>query len=148
MLNNVGGEIKSMAKAMMVIGIVSSIIVGILIICLLKEYGFVLGIVVVFIGSLLLVNASILTYALGQVTDNTDILANRLTPDNKGNPGLAKAKNENPIPKNTPKNAGKCELCGKENTEVFSVNIVDDMGVRYRKVCQECFNDNNCELTK
>ena len=33
---------------------------------------------------------------------------------------------------------GKCEICGKENCEVFETKLVDEFGTRYRKMCNDC----------
>lgn len=43
---------------------------------------------------------------------------------------------------------GKCGLCGKENTGIVNVKIVDDLGVRYRKACSECFAKHNCKVVE
>ncbi len=40
---------------------------------------------------------------------------------------------------------GKCEMCSKENTPLYKVKIVDDMGTRHRKVCNECLEKYNCQ---
>ncbi len=45
-----------------------------------------------------------------------------------------------------PAKHGKCELCGKEDILVFNAKIVDDMGTRYRRVCEECFNKSNASM--
>lgn len=41
-------------------------------------------------------------------------------------------------------NRGACEICGK-TTDLINAKIEDKMGVRYRKVCKECFAANNCK---
>lgn len=40
-------------------------------------------------------------------------------------------------------NRGTCELCGR-TTDLINARIEDQMGTRYRKVCQECFGKYNC----
>lgn len=40
---------------------------------------------------------------------------------------------------------GKCEMCSKDNTPLYKVKIVDDMGTRHRKVCNECLGKYNCQ---
>lgn len=40
---------------------------------------------------------------------------------------------------------GKCEMCNKENTSIRPVKIVDEMGTRHRKVCDECLKKYNCQ---
>ena len=42
---------------------------------------------------------------------------------------------------------GKCELCGRDNVHVVNAKIVDEMGIRYRQVCDECFNKNKGGIT-
>lgn len=39
---------------------------------------------------------------------------------------------------------GKCEMCDAENVNVTKVKIVDEMGIRYREVCNSCFEKYNC----
>ena len=39
---------------------------------------------------------------------------------------------------------GKCEICGR-TTDLIDAKIEDKMGVRYRRVCRECFAANNCQ---
>ena len=43
---------------------------------------------------------------------------------------------------NTPAR-GACEICGR-TTDLIDAKIEDKMGVRYRKVCKECFAANHC----
>ena len=38
-------------------------------------------------------------------------------------------------------------MYGKDNTAIFGVKIVDDKGTRYRKVCDECMKEYNCNLS-
>ena len=38
---------------------------------------------------------------------------------------------------------GRCEICGKV-TDLVNAKIEDNLGVRYRKVCRECFAANQC----
>ena len=37
---------------------------------------------------------------------------------------------------------GACEICGR-TTDLIAAKIEDSMGVRYRKVCRDCFAANN-----
>ncbi|MBR4575581.1 MAG: hypothetical protein IKO25_00110 [Clostridia bacterium] len=41
-------------------------------------------------------------------------------------------------------NRGTCEICGR-TTDLIDAKIEDKMGVRFRKVCRECFAANNCQ---
>ena len=41
---------------------------------------------------------------------------------------------------------GICELCGKENTQLYSVKIVDSFGTRYRYVCGTCASHPDCTI--
>ena len=38
----------------------------------------------------------------------------------------------------------ECQMCGKKALELYNVKIVDEMGIRYRKVCDACFHEYNC----
>ena len=38
---------------------------------------------------------------------------------------------------------GQCEMCGRV-TDLVNAKIEDNLGVRYRKVCKECFAANQC----
>lgn len=40
---------------------------------------------------------------------------------------------------------GKCDMCDKENTVIHAVKIVDELGTRYRDVCDDCKGKYNCE---
>ncbi len=42
---------------------------------------------------------------------------------------------------------GKCELCGKDNEDLYSAKIVDDLGTRYRIICKECASKPGRTLT-
>ena len=42
---------------------------------------------------------------------------------------------------------GKCELCGKENEDLYSAKIADDLGTRYRIICKECASKPDRTLT-
>lgn len=41
---------------------------------------------------------------------------------------------------------GKCQLCDKDDVEIFNCKIVDDMGTRYRSIYKECINKTNAEI--
>ena len=40
---------------------------------------------------------------------------------------------------NDEKKCLKCELCGKETEELKNAMIKDEMGIRYRDVCNDCY---------
>ncbi|MBO5129071.1 MAG: hypothetical protein J6B95_01835 [Oscillospiraceae bacterium] len=71
MFQNIGGKIKVLAQVVCWIGISISIIAGI---ALISEGGFIFGLVMAAAGSLASWVGSFLTYGLGQLIENTDIL--------------------------------------------------------------------------
>ncbi len=43
---------------------------------------------------------------------------------------------------------GKCQLCDKSVVAITYARIKDNMGTRYRYVCEDCFKKNKCEAVK
>ena len=43
---------------------------------------------------------------------------------------------------------GKCQMCDTDNVMISAAVIVDDMGTRYRNVCDECYEKYNCKPKK
>ena len=43
-------------------------------------------------------------------------------------------------------NGTPCEMCGKKALQLYNVKIEDDMGIRYRKVCEKCLSKYNCTI--
>ena len=133
MFRNIGRKVKGLAVALCVIGILGSIGAGVflyltklveLIPCISIAAG---GILVSWLSSWTL-------YCIGDTHVRIERLENKLIPK----PAYAEYLADNNSAR------GKCEICGR-TTDLINAKIEDKMGVRYRKVCRECFAANNCQ---
>ena len=78
MFENVGGKIKTLAKVTTWIGIIASIIVGFGVMFTQKSGGgFLMGLLIMAVGSFASWLASLSSYAFGQLVENSDILVMR-----------------------------------------------------------------------
>jgi hypothetical protein len=78
MFDNIGGKIKAVAKGICWAGIISSCIAGIVLI-LMDEATIPAGLLVLIIGPLASWVGSFMTYGLGQLIENSDILVENST---------------------------------------------------------------------
>ncbi len=133
MFSNIGRKVKGLAVALCVIGILGAIGAGVflyltnmmeLIPCISIAAG---GILVSWLSSWTL-------YCIGDTHVRIERLENKLIPK----PAYAEY-----LAGNNPAR-GTCEICGR-TTDLINAKIEDKMGVRYRKVCRECFAANNCQ---
>lgn len=79
MFDNIGGKIKSLAKIMTWVGIAISVILGLILLFSGDGILMICGVVEMVIGSIFSWIGSFLLYAVGQIAQNTDILAGRVT---------------------------------------------------------------------
>ena len=87
MFNNIGNKIKTCAEVISLIGIIASIITGIVIMLTIATFQAIfLGLLICIIGSLLCWISSFVLYGFGQLIENTDILVSKLAPDYKETP--------------------------------------------------------------
>ena len=87
MFNNIGNKIKTYAEVISWIGIIASIITGIVIMLTIATFQAIfLGLLICIIGSLLCWISSFVLYGFGQLIENTDILVSKLAPDYKETP--------------------------------------------------------------
>lgn len=76
MFNNIGKKIKTLAQVITLIGIIASLITGIVFIALANNnpgWG-TLGVLIIIIGSLISWISSFILYGFGQLVDNSDKL--------------------------------------------------------------------------
>ena len=132
MFSHIGRKVKGLAVALCTIGMIGSVAAGVtlyltklmdLIPCIAIGVG---GLVVSWLGSWVL-------YCIGDTHVRIERLEDKLIPK----PAYAEY-----LAASAPQR-GACEICGK-TTDLISAKIEDQMGVRYRKVCRECFAANNC----
>ena len=45
-------------------------------------------------------------------------------------------------------NGVECEMCGRKVAKLINVRIEDDLGIRYRKVCDRCYSKYNCTIVE
>lgn len=154
MFNNIGGKIKSLAAVVAWFGIGFSVIIGIVLIAAAEEL-FLIGLIVAVLGSISSWIGSFLIYGFGELVENSAIIAQ------KTNTGFSEIKvsgfntGEEITNQSTKNNAeslhkwnGKCQMCDTDNVMISAAVIVDDMGTRYRNVCDECYEKYNCKPKK
>ena len=131
MFSHIGQKVKGLAAAICVIGTLGAIssavslfLTGVLdlIPCIAIGVG---GTVVSWLSSWVL-------YCIGDTHVKIEKLENKLIPK----PAYAEY-----LAANAPVR-GACEICGR-TTDLIPAKIQDQLGVRYRKVCKDCFATNN-----
>ncbi len=79
MFDNIGGKIKAFAQVVCLIGIIASVICGIIMMAI-GEAGFTLvGFLIMILGPLFSWIGSFMTYGFGQLIENTDTLVTEKT---------------------------------------------------------------------
>ena len=74
MFDNIGGKVKALATVLCIIGIVASIILGLM----LLSMNILLGLIVAALGSFISWLSSLALYAIGHTAENTDMIVRRL----------------------------------------------------------------------
>lgn len=74
MFNNIGGKIKALAKIVCWLGIIASVLSGIILIAAGGTQNIVTGIVTIVVGALSSWIGSFLVYGFGELIDNTAAL--------------------------------------------------------------------------
>ncbi|MCH5212283.1 MAG: hypothetical protein J1G06_04650 [Oscillospiraceae bacterium] len=116
MFDNIGGKIKTLAQVVCWIGIIGSVISGIVMIATDDDLAF-LGVIVIVIGSLVSWVSSFTLYGFGHLIENTDLLILKVEKlySRKEEPYLNEKKsysNKNTENGNTP-HRWACNYCGK-----------------------------------
>lgn len=110
MFDNIGGKIKNLAVVICWVGIILSIIIGISLMGLLEEIGFV-GIIVMIVGSLFSWIGSFFMYGFGQLIENSDKLVNGIVKANKDIKKKSHQKNDD-VEKMENIGEWECPKCG------------------------------------
>ena len=153
MFDNIGSKIKTVAATIAWLGIIGSVIIGIVMIA----ESLLVGLLVIIVGSLSSWVSSFTLYGFGQLIENTDIISSKYitnasdkTPPSsngvKSSTNSDKAQtssNDTASSANLDPCIGTCELCDKENVKVVRCKIVDSMGRRYRYLCADCMKKYN-----
>ncbi len=129
---------KNLAAALCWIGIISSLTAGVLLYvyhilpvywCILIGLG---GAIVSYLSSWVL-------YTIGDTNERIERIESRITPK----PSYMEYIQDVTEARSR---MMRCEMCGKEVSELIPAKLKDQMGTRYRKVCRECFAANPFEL--
>ena len=147
MFDNIGGKMKTLAKVVCWIGIIASCLCGIILIGIDEDTALT-GFLVLIFGSLSSWIGSFMTYGLGQLIENSDILVEIAQRSSLSPTPKAKTVSSN---KTTDKKEptqvigetsqlaagkeGKCDICGKQGM-VYRAHI-PDMPYGYN-LCEEC----------
>ena len=126
------------------IGIVCSLIVGAVVMSKGEELTGI-GLSIMFLGCLLSYNQFISCYAMGQLVQNTDVIAESYRKSQKK---LEKQEKQNVVTKeDNAVGVGTCQICGREQTKLYNVTLRDGYGTRYRNICSNCVNQYDCDIT-
>ena len=132
MFDNIGGKIKVVAQLATWLGIIASVVSGIVFIASLESP---MGIFVMIGGSLISWLSSLTLYGFGQLIEHTEHIANNIA--------------SNQIPKQdnmsvSPEGINTCDCCGKTNINTFECNITLKDGThRTGYLCQDCLTKCN-----
>ncbi len=157
MFDNIGSKIKTVAATIAWLGIIGSIIIGIIIIAEANDSYYpsatetLSGWLVIIVGSLSSWVSSFTLYGFGQLIENTDIISAEFESIKRtASEYAANASDKTPPSSNDTASSanldpciGTCELCDKENVKVVRCKIVDSMGRRYRYLCADCMKKYN-----
>lgn len=157
MFDNIGSKIKTVAATIAWLGIIGSIIIGIIIIAEANDSYYpsatetLRGWLVIIVGSLSSWVSSFTLYGFGQLIENTDIISAEFESIKRtASEYAANASDKTPPSSNDTASSanldpciGTCELCDKENVKVVRCKIVDSMGRRYRYLCADCMKKHN-----
>lgn len=132
MFNHIGRKVRGLAVVFCTIGILGSIGAGVAL-YLLKTLELIPCIAIGVGGAVVCWLVSWVMYCIGDTHVKIERLEDKLIPK----PAYAEY-----LSTNSPAR-GACEFCGK-TTDLINAKIEDQLGVRYRKVCRECFAANHC----
>lgn len=147
MFDNISDKMKSAATALAILGIIGSIIVGIVMIA----ESLLVGLLVIIVGSLSSWVSSFTLYGFGQLIENTDIISAKLESIKRTTSEYAaNASDKTPPSSNDTVSSanldpciGSCGLCAKDNVDVTACKIVDSTGTQYYYLCADCMKKHN-----
>lgn len=147
MFDNISDKMKSAATALAILGIIGSIIVGIVMIA----ESLLVGLLVIIVGSLSSWVSSFTLYGFGQLIENTDIISAKLESIKRTTSEYAaNASDKTPPSSNDTVSSanldpciGTCGLCAKDNVNVTACKIVDSTGTQYYYLCADCMKKYN-----
>lgn len=157
MFDNIGGKIKTVATTIAWLGIIGSIIIGIIIIAEANDSYYpsatetLSGWLVIIVGSLSSWVSSFTLYGFGQLIENTDIISakfesiKRTTSEYAANASdkTPPSSNDTVSSANLDPCIGSCGLCAKDNVDVTACKIVDSTGTQYYYLCADCMKKHN-----
>ncbi len=137
MFDNIGGKIKSFARIVCILGIISSIVVGL--ICMGTygdEGGFIFGPFISIFGAIFSYLGSFFAYGFGELVENSEIVAEyyfKLERNSKSAPAKSESKSgysltEMSMQHNNNSPTWKCSICGESNP-------------RSSRICKSCGKD-------
>ncbi len=142
MYNNIGKKIKALAKVCCWIGIIAAVISGIVVMVAGYDEIFILiGLLVMVAGGVLSWVSSFVLYGFGQLVDNSDLLV--VGNKTVNTPNVKSNYQQDTTNQNVETHKGTCELCGATDIDVTYCKIVDNLGTRYRNICNSCKEKNN-----
>lgn len=145
MFNNIGGKIKKVSEIATTVGMIASVVLGI-IIMLPGDLMVLVGLLVMVLGCFFSWIGSFLLCGYGQLIENSDkLVLLHMEESGSSEPDLEeRERNYKSIEADKISfNAGKCDICGKENVTIHACTIKDNLGTRYRNMCADCLEDHN-----
>ena len=132
MFRHIGRKVKGLAVVICTVGIIGSIGAGVAL-YLTKVLQLIPCLAIGIGGAIVSWLCSWALYCIGDTHVKIERLENKL---------ITKPAYAEYLSANSP-SRGACEICGR-TTDLISARIEDQLGIRYRKVCRECFAANNC----
>ena len=132
MFRHIGRKVKGLAVVICTVGIIGSIGAGVAL-YLTKVLQLIPCLAIAIGGPVVSWLCGWVLYCIGDTHVKIERMENKLIPK----PAYAEY-----LSANAPAR-GACEICGR-TTDLISARIEDQLGIRYRKVCRECFAANNC----
>lgn len=131
MFENIGSKIKTVAKVVCWIGIIASVISGIVLIAQDEDTAF-LGFLVIVLGCVGSWVGSFITYGFGQLVENSDILVKQGNQNHPNAPIYNNSNKTTSTPQNTTtaKHQWRCDGCGN----MISDNICPVCGKESKEI--------------